>query len=96
MKLRPLHNNVIIRPAKAEETTKFGIVLPDSSGKDKPERGEVIAVGNGKVLDNGTVQSLSVKVGDQVVFKSYMPSDVKVDGEDFLVLAETDILAVIE
>lgn len=96
MKLKPLHNNVIIKPAKVEETTKFGIVLPDSSGKEKPERGEVIAVGTGKVSDNGTTQPMSVKIGDQVVFKNYMPSEVKVDGEDFLVLAETDILAIVE
>lgn len=96
MKLRPLDNHVILKPVKPEEVTKFGIVLPDSANKEKPEKGEIIAVGDGKLLDNGQRQPLSVKVGDKVVFKSYMPTEIKIDKEEYLILAETDILAIIE
>ena len=96
MQLKPLFNNVIVKPAKSEEMTKSGIVLPDIGDKEKPEKGEVIAVGSGKVLDNGTTASMTVKVGDQVMFKKYSPDEVKIDGEDYLVLSESDIIAVIE
>ena len=96
MKLRPLSNNVVIKAAKKEEMTKSGIVLPDTADKEKPERGEVVAVGSGKILDNGQVAPMSVKVGDQVVFKKYSPDEIKIDGEEYLVLSESDIIAVIE
>lgn len=96
MKLKPLFSNVIVKPAKSEEMTKSGIVLPDSSDKEKPEKGEVVAVGIGKILDNGTVAKMTVKVGDQVMFKKYSPDEVKIDGQDYLVLSESDIIAIIE
>jgi len=96
MKLKPLFNNVIVQPLKNEEVTKSGIVLPDTSDKEKPERGEVVAIGSGKVLENGQTLKMSVKVGDQVMFKKYSPDEVKVDGEDYLVLSESDIIAIIE
>lgn len=96
MKLRPLSNNVIVKPAIKEEMTKSGIVLADSGDKDRPEKGEIIACGPGKVLDNGQIQPMSVKVGDQVVFKKYSPDEVKIDGEEYLVLSENDIVAIIE
>jgi len=96
MKLQPLFNNVIIKPLKGEEMTKSGIVLPDTMDKEKPEKGEVIAIGSGRILDNGEIMKMSVKVGDQVMFKKYSPDEVKVDGEDYLVLSENDIIAVIE
>jgi chaperonin GroES len=95
MKLKPLSNNVIVKPAKSEEMTKSGIVLPGTD-KEKPEKGAVVAVGSGKVLENGTVAKMSVKVGDQVVFKKYSPDEIKVDGEEYLVLNESDIIAIIE
>lgn len=96
MKLKPLFNNVIVKPLKNEEITKSGIVLPDTSDKEKPERGEVVAIGSGKILDNGETLKMSVCVGDQVMFKKYSPDEIKVDGEDYLVLNESDIIAIIE
>jgi len=96
MKLKPLGNNVVIKAASKEEVTKSGIILPDTNDKEKPERGAVVAVGNGRILDNGQIAPLSVKIGDQVVFKKYAPDEIKIDGEDYLVLSENDIIAVIE
>ncbi len=96
MKLKPLFNNVIIKPLAKEEITKSGIVLPDTVDKEKPEKGEVVAVGSGKILENGQAAKMSVKVGDKVVFKKYSPDEVKIDGEDYLVLSENDIVAIIE
>jgi chaperonin GroES len=96
MKLKPLFNNVIIKASPKEEVTKSGIVLPDTVDKEKPEKGEVVAIGSGKVLDNGQVLKMSVKVGDQVMFKKYSPDEVKVDGQEYLVLSESDIIAIIE
>jgi chaperonin GroES len=96
MKLKPLSNNVILKTIKAEETTKSGIVLPDTMDKEKPEKGEVIACGPGKVLDSGQLSSMNVKVGDKVIFKKYSPDEIKIDGEDYLVLNESDIVAIIE
>jgi len=96
MKLRPLSNNVIVKPLKGEEVTKSGIVLPDTLDKEKPERGEIIAIGEGRVLDNGQLSPVKVKVGDQVMFKKYAPDEIKIDGEEYLVLSDGDIIAVIE
>ncbi len=96
MKLRPLHDRVVVRRSEEEKKTAGGIVLPGSAA-EKPNQGEVLAVGPGKVLDNGEVRALSVKVGDKVVFGPYSGSNtVKVDGEDLLVMSENEILAVIE
>jgi len=96
MNLKPLFNNVIVKPLKKEEMTKSGIVLPDTVDKEKPERGEVIAAGEGRLLDNGQLAPMKVKIGDKVVFKKYSPDEIKVDGEEYLVLSETDIIAIIE
>jgi chaperonin GroES len=95
MKIRPLHDRVVIKRIEAERTTASGIVIPDSAG-EKPDQGEVIAVGNGKILENGSVRALDVKVGDRVLFGKYAGQTVKVDGEDVLVAREEDILAVVE
>ena len=96
MKLRPLHDRVVIRRSEEEKKTAGGIVLPGSAA-EKANSGEVIAVGTGRVLDNGEVRALAVKVGDKVGFGPYSGSNtVKVDGEDLLVMAENEILAVIE
>ncbi|HPY08620.1 MAG: co-chaperone GroES [Patescibacteria group bacterium] len=95
MKLQPLFNNVIVKPFKPEEVTKSGLVLPETREKDRPEKGEVIACGPGKTLDNGQVLTMSVKVGDQVLFKKYSADEIKIDNEEYLVLSESDIVAVI-
>jgi chaperonin GroES len=96
MKLKPLFSNVIVKPLKNEEITKSGIVLPDTTDKEKPERGEVIAVGTGRILDNGQVAPMTVKVGDKIMFKKYSPDEIKVDDQEYLVLSESDIIAIIE
>ena len=96
MKLRPLHDRVVVRRSEEEKKTAGGIVLPGSAA-EKANSGEILAVGTGRVLENGEVRALSVKVGDKVVFGPYSGSNtVKVDGEDLLVMAENEILAVIE
>ena len=93
-KLRPMGDRVVIRPAAREETTRSGIVLPDTS-KEKPQRGEVIAVGNGRVTDEGKRLDMDVKVGDTVLFAKYAGTEFKHDDEELLILSEKDILAII-
>ena len=93
--LRPLGDRVVVERSEAEEKTAGGIVLPESA-KDKPKEGKVVAVGSGRVLDNGEVKALEVKKGDKILFSSYSGNDVKVNGEEYLILSENEILAVIE
>ncbi|HHC72341.1 MAG TPA: co-chaperone GroES [Thiotrichales bacterium] len=95
MNIRPLHDRVVIRRTEEEHTTPGGIVLPDTA-TEKPIQGEVIAVGNGRILDNGEVRPLDVKVGDKVLFGKYAGTEVKLDGEELLVMREEDIMGVIE
>lgn len=95
MNIRPLGDRVIVKRSKEEEATKAGIILPDTA-KEKSERGEVIAVGAGKMMENGTLGVMSVKVGEKVLFKKYGPDEIKIDGVEVLVISEEDILAVIE
>ncbi len=95
MKIRPLHDRVVIRRVEDERTSPGGIVIPDSA-TEKPMQGEVLAVGNGKVLENGDQRGLDVKVGDKVLFGKYSGTEVKVDGEDLLVMREDDIMGIIE
>ncbi len=96
MKIRPLHDRVVVRRKEEEKTTAGGIVLPGSA-KEKPNQGEVIAVGSGRVLDNGDVRAVDVRVGDVVVFGKYAGSDtIEIDGEELIILSENDIKAVIE
>ncbi len=95
MKLRPLHDRVIVKRVDEETTSPGGIVIPDSAA-EKPSRGEVIAVGNGKLLDNGDVRPLSLKKGDTVLFGKYSGTEVKVEGEDILVMREDDVIAVLD
>ena len=95
MKIRPLHDRVIVKRLESERKTASGIVIPDTAG-EKPDQGEVIAVGNGKILEDGKVRPMSVKPGDKVLFGKYAGQAVKVDGEELLVLREEDILGVIE
>lgn len=95
MKIRPLHDRVIVRRLEEERKTAGGIVIPDTAA-EKPSRGEVIAVGNGKILDSGDVRPLDVKVGNKVLFGKYSGTEVKVDGEELVVMREDDIMAVLE
>ncbi len=95
MNIRPLHDRVVVRRVEDERTSPGGIVIPDSA-TEKPMQGEVLAVGNGKVLDSGEQRGLDVKVGDKVLFGKYSGTEVKVDGEEVLVMREDDIMGVIE
>jgi chaperonin GroES len=94
-KLRPMGDRVVIRPAAREETTRSGIVLPDTS-KEKPQRGEVLAVGHGRVTDEGTWLAMDVKVGDTVLFAKYAGTEFKLEDEELLILGERDLLAIID
>ena len=95
MKLKPLGDRIVVKVLTREEKTKGGIVLPDTA-KEKPTEGEVIAVGSGKILDNGQKQPVEVKVGDRIIFSKYAGTEVKVDGEDVVIFSERDVLAIIE
>ena len=94
--LKPLGSHVVVEPVVQEEKTASGIFLPDTAAKEKPQQGKVIAVGTGKYTDNGQLIKLEVKAGDEVVFAKYRGTPVKIDGKDYLVLEERDILAIIE
>lgn len=94
MNLTPLHDRVIVRPAAPEEVSKGGIIIPDTA-KEKPMQGEVIAVGTGKVADNGTVAPMTVKVGDKVLYGKYSGTEISIEGEDVLIMRENDIFAVV-
>ena len=95
MNIRPLHDRAVIRRTEEQRTSPGGIVIPDSAA-EKPIRGEVVAVGKGKILENGDVRPMDINVGDRVLFGKYAGTEVKVDGEDLLVMREDDIMAVIE
>ena len=95
MKIRPLHDRVIVKRMEEERTSPGGIVIPDAA-TEKPIKGEVVAVGNGKVLDSGEVRALDVKAGDKVLFGKYAGTEVKVEGEELLVMREDDVMAVVE
>ena len=95
MKIRPLHDRVIVKRMEEERKTASGIVIPDSAA-EKPDQGEVVAIGTGKVLDDGSVRKLEVKVGDRVLFGKYSGQTVKVSGDELLVMREEDIMGVVE
>ncbi len=94
-KLRPLGGNILVKRVEAETKTKSGIVLPDSA-KEKPKRGKVLAIGDGRRLDNGEKAPFTVKKGDEVLFTSYAGTEIKIDGEEVLIMSEDDVLAVVE
>jgi chaperonin GroES len=94
MKVRPLHDRLVVRRVEEKETAKGGIIIPDTA-KEKPQEGEVIAAGNGKVLENGTKVALDVKVGDKILFGKYSGTEIRIDGEDVLILREDEVLAVL-
>ena len=93
-KVRPLHDRLLVRRVEEKETAKGGIIIPDTA-KEKPQEGEVLAVGNGKILDNGTKVALDVKVGDKILFGKYTGTDIKIDGQEVLILREVEVLAVL-
>jgi len=94
MKVGPLHDRLVVRRIEEKETARGGIIIPDTA-KEKPQEGEVLAVGNGRVLDNGTKIALDVKVGDKVLFGKYSGTDIRLEGEDVLILRENEVLAVL-
>ena len=94
MKVRPLHDRLVVRRIEEKETAKGGIIIPDTA-KEKPQEGEVLAVGNGRILENGTKVALDVKVGDKILFGKYTGTEIKIDGEDVLILREDEVLAVL-
>jgi chaperonin GroES len=94
MKVRPLHDRMLVRRIEEKETAKGGIIIPDTA-KEKPQEGKVLAVGNGKILENGTKVAMDVKVGDKILFGKYSGTEIKIDGEDVLILREEEVLAVL-
>lgn len=95
MNLAPLHDRVVVKPAEPEEVTKGGIIIPDTA-KEKPMQGEIVAVGTGKITEDGKTIPLQVKVGDKVLYGKYSGTEVTIHGEDFLIMRESDILAIIK
>lgn len=96
MKLLPVGDHVIVKAVRAETTSASGIIIPETVDKERPERGEVIAVEPGRVLENGQAAPMSVSVGQTVLFKKYAPDEVKLDGETYLVITASDVMAIIE
>lgn len=95
MNIRPLHDRIVVRRMEEQRTSPGGIVIPDTAA-EKPVQGEVMAVGNGKLQDNGSVRALEVKVGDRILFGKYSGTEIKLDGEQYLVMREEDVMGVIE
>ena len=95
MKIRPLHDRIVVKRIEEETTTSGGIIIPDSA-KEKPQEGKIVAVGNGKVAEDGTVSPLDVKRGDKILFSKYSGSEIDIDGTEHLIMREDDVLAVIE
>lgn len=95
MKIRPLYDRIIVKRLEAETTTKSGLIIPDTA-KEKPVEGEIVAVGNGKILEDGAVRSLEVKAGDRILFGKYSGTEIKIDGEDRLILREDDVLGILD
>jgi chaperonin GroES len=96
MKLKPLFDRLLIEPEEANKMTKSGLVLPDSSDREKPQMGTVVSVGSGRLNDKGEVRMMTVKVGDRVLFKKYGPDEIELDGKKYLIAEESDILGILE
>lgn len=94
IKIRPLHDRILVKRLNEEERTKGGIIIPDSA-KEKPQEGEVVAVGNGRVSKEGNVQKLDVRVGEKILFSKYSGTEVKLDGEEYLIMKEEDVLGIV-
>ena len=96
MNLKPLFDNIIVKRIEEEEKTKSGIVLPDTIDKEKPQKGEVIAIGEGKITDSGNKIDMQVKVGDKILFRKYSPDEIEIDGKEYLVMTQNDVIAIIK
>lgn len=96
LKIKPLGGRVVVKPLEEEEVTESGLIIPETAEKEKPQQGEVMALGTGKIADDGTVMKFNVKIGEKVVFKQYSPDEVEVDGVEYLVIDEDDILAIVK
>ncbi len=96
MTIRPLHDRVLVRPTEEEKVSAGGIIIPDSANGEKPNTGEIIAAGNGRITDSGDVRAMDVKIGDKILFGQYSGQAVKVEGEDLIMMKEEDILGVVE
>ncbi len=96
MTIRPLHDRVLVRPTEEEKVSAGGIIIPDSANGEKPNTGEIIAAGNGRITDSGDVRAMDVKVGDKILFGQYSGQAVKIEGEDLIMMKEEDILGVVE
>ena len=94
LKVRPLHDRILVRRMAEEEKTAGGIIIPDTA-KEKPQRGEVVATGKGRILEDGKVLPLEVKVGDKILFSKYVPTELKLDGQEFLMMKEDDVLGIL-
>ncbi len=94
MNLTPLHDRVIVKPAAAEEVTKGGLIIPDTA-KEKPMQGEIIAVGKGKISEDGKLVAMQVKAGDKVLYGKYSGTEIAIDGQDYLIIRESDVLAIV-
>ena len=96
MNLKPLFDNIVVKRIEEKETTKSGIVLPDTIDKEKPQKGEIIAIGDGKISDNGEKIPMQVKTGDKILFRKYAPDEIKIDEEEYLVMTQCDVIAILE
>ena len=96
MKLKPIGGNIVLKPVDAETTTASGIIIPDTAKQDRPERGEVIAVGPGAMLENGTRRKMEITTGQTVIFKKYSADEVKVEDQEYLIISQDDVIAIIE
>lgn len=96
MNFKPLHSHVVVKPIDQEAITKSGIFLPNTADKERSEQGEVVAVGPGRIADNGQLIPMNVKIGDKVMFKKYAPDEIKIDSQDYLVIKEEDIMLILE
>lgn len=95
MNIKPIRGNIVVKPIREDITTKSGIVLPDTIDKERPERGEVLAIGSGQITESGQIIPMSVKEGDIVIFKKYSPDEIKIDGVEYLFIKESDVIAII-
>lgn len=96
MKIKPISDYILIEPISEKEKTESGIIIPETADREKPEQGLVVAVGPGKILDSGTLRPIAIKKGDKVIFSKYGPTEISIDGKDYLIAREDDIMATIE
>ena len=96
MNIKPIHDHVIVKPITEDTITKSGIVLPDTVDREKPEKGQIVAIGPGKITESGARAPMSVQIGQTVMFKKYSPDEIKIEGNEYLVISDSDIIAILE